>query len=90
MVRRLGVFSVLALFLLPLVAGVVAAQTPDDKYREPRVDEEYTRLIREVTTEPFFMTPLVDHLPASDVPTPLDHFGVIAGMTDVLHYPEEI
>ncbi|MDH3222965.1 MAG: M14 family zinc carboxypeptidase [Gemmatimonadota bacterium] len=54
-------------------------------------DEEYTRLIREATTEEFFSTPLVDHLPASEtVPTPLDHFGTIAGAPDVLHYPEEV
>ena len=90
MFRRSTVLAVLTLLVLPLVAGIVAAQTPDDKYREPRIDEEYTRLIREVTTESFFMTPLVDHLPESDVPTPLDHFGTIAGMTDVLHYPAEI
>jgi len=55
------------------------------------VDEAYTALIREATTEDFFSTPHVDHLPASaTVPTPLDHFGVIAGAPDVLHYPEEV
>ncbi len=72
------------------VAGPSAAQSPDPGMLEPRIDEEYTRLIRETTTETFFMTPLVDHLPESDVPTPLDHFGTIAGATNVLHYPEEI
>ena len=36
-------------------------------------DAEYTRLIREYTTDPMFMTELVDHLPASaTVPTPLE------------------
>lgn len=55
------------------------------------VDEAYTAQIREATTEDVFITPLVDHLPASEtVPTPLDHFGTIAGAPDVLHYPEEI
>ena len=29
------------------------------------VDEEYTALIREFTTETFFSTPLVDHLPSA-------------------------
>jgi len=86
-----------ALFALALtavlgvaVAGPSIAQSADDRMLEPRIDEEYTRLIRETTTEPFFMTPLVDHMPESDVPTPLDHFGTIAGATDVLHYPAEI
>ncbi len=55
------------------------------------VDEDYTAKIREFTTEPFFMTPLVDHLPASSVvPTPADILGHIAGAADVLSYPEEI
>ncbi|NNM33491.1 MAG: hypothetical protein HKO53_10520, partial [Gemmatimonadetes bacterium] len=69
--------------LLLATAGPVLGQD--------RIDEDYTRLIREATTEEFFSTPLVDHLPASEtVPTPLDHFGTIAGAPDVLHYPEEV
>ena len=87
---RTAVTLLVALFAAAVVSAGPISQSQDDKMREPRIDEEYTRLIREVTTEPFFMTPLVDHLPASDVQTPLDHFGTIAGMTDVLHYPEEI
>ena len=55
------------------------------------IDEEYTALIREFTTEEFFSTPYVDHLPASQtVPTPLDVLGHIVGAADVLSYPEEI
>ncbi|HXN75100.1 MAG TPA: hypothetical protein VN876_00615, partial [Gemmatimonadaceae bacterium] len=41
--------------------------------RDPNqpIDQEYTRKIREYTTEPFFLSPLVDYLPASaTVPTP--------------------
>jgi len=54
-------------------------------------DETYTAAIHEFTTEPFFLTPYVDHLPASDVvPTPLDVLGHIAGAADVLDYPEQI
>ena len=55
------------------------------------IDEEYTDQILEFTTEPFFVTPLVDHLPASaTVPSPLDFFGAIAGAPELLHYPEEV
>jgi len=44
------------------------------------IDEEYTRKIREYTTEPFFLSPLVDYLPASKtVPTPKAILGDIAG-----------
>ena len=53
-------------------------------------DAAYTAKIREFTTEPFFLTPLVDHLPESDLPTPLDVLGHISGAADVLSYPAEI
>ncbi|TFH64698.1 MAG: hypothetical protein E4G90_07555, partial [Gemmatimonadales bacterium] len=54
-------------------------------------DQAYTAKILEFTTEPFFATPLVDHLPASaTVPTPLDVLGHIAGAADVLTYPADI
>ena len=73
--------------LLALTAAILAlpatAQQP--------LDEEYTALIREFTTETFFSTPLVDHLPFSEtVPTPLDHLGHISGAPDILSYPEEV
>jgi len=55
------------------------------------LDSAYTAQILEFTTEDFFSTPHVDHLPASEtVPTPLDVLGHIAGAADVLSYPEEI
>ncbi len=55
------------------------------------VDSEYTKKIKEYTTEPFFLTEIVDHLPASStVPTPLKHFGHIIGTPDILHTSSEI
>ncbi len=72
-----------ALLATSLSGPPLAAQQP--------LDEAYTALIREATTESFFSTPLVDHLPFSEtVPTPLDHLGHIAGAPDVLSYPEEV
>ena len=72
-----------ALLAAPAAAPLLAAQQT--------VDEEYTALIREATTEDFFSTPLVDHLPFSEtVPTPLDHLGHISGAPDILSYPEEV
>jgi hypothetical protein len=75
--RSLG----LGLVLLGLAAPV---QLPGQV--QP-VDEAYTAQIREFTTEEFFLTPLVDHLPASaTVPTPLDFLGYIVGAREVLTY----
>jgi hypothetical protein len=49
------------------------------------IDEEYTRLIREYTTETFFLTEMVDHLPiAPGIPTPKEHLGYIVGAPNVL------
>ena len=74
----------------PLLA-LTAAFTALPATAQQAVDEEYTALIREATTESFFSTPLVDHLPFSEtVPTPLDHLGHISGAPDILSYPEEV
>ena len=57
--------------------------------RDPKqpVDEEYTKKIKEYTTEPFFLSPLVDYLPASKtVPTPKAVLGDIAGAPGKLPY----
>jgi hypothetical protein len=71
-------------------ALLLAAASPA-RGQDQRLDEDYTARIREATTEPFFLTPYVDHLPVSEtVPTPMDILGHIAGAPDVLSYPEEI
>ena len=50
-------------------------------------DEEYTRLIKEATTKPEFLSPLVSYLPKADgVPTPKDVLGYIAGAPGKLTY----
>ncbi len=55
------------------------------------IDEEYTRKIHEYTTEPFFLSPLVDYLPASStVPTPKAVLGDIAGARNNLPYSKEV
>ncbi|HMG86045.1 MAG TPA: M14 family zinc carboxypeptidase [Terracidiphilus sp.] len=54
-------------------------------------DEGYSKKIKEYTTEPFFLTNLVDHLPASaTVPTPEKVLGHIIGAPDVLTYSKDI
>ena len=54
-------------------------------------DDVYTADIRKFTTEPRFLTELVDHLPASStVPSPLKFNGYIAGADGQLHRAGEI
>src|ERR1700682_5698709 len=51
------------------------------------LDAGYTAKIRQYTTEPFFLTELVDHLPASaTVPTPEKVLGYVIGTPNKLTY----
>src|SRR5436190_21162951 len=62
------------LALAACVAGLVLTQT-----KQPQ-DEEFARLVKEWTTRPEFMSPLVDHLPkAPGVPSPKDVLGYHVG-----------
>jgi len=55
------------------------------------LDKDYTAKILEYTTEKFFLTEFVDHLPASDtVPSPLKVLGHIAGAPDILDHSADI
>jgi len=61
--------------------------------RDPKiaVDEDYTKKIKEYTTQPFFTSPLVDYLPASKtIPTPKAVLGDVAGAPNKLPYAEEV
>ncbi len=57
-------------------------------YREPAVDSVYAGLIREYTTDPQFLSPLVDHVPSDpNVPSPREFLGYIPGTPRQLtHY----
>lgn len=69
-----------ALLSLALSSPVLAQQ---------RIDEEYTKQIRQFLRDPRITTELVDHLPASStVPTPLKHFGHIMGAWGILDKAE--
>src|SRR5450759_2518661 len=70
------------LLALPLLGQPGASQA---------VDEEYTKKIREYTTETFFNSPLTDYLPASKtVPTPKAVLGDIAGAPGILPYSADV
>ncbi len=75
-----------------LLAAVTAA-AGSMPGREPSqdADEEYGAKIREYTTEPFFLSPLVDYLPASRrVPTPKAVLGDVAGAPGKLPYAADV
>jgi hypothetical protein len=56
-----------------------------------RIDEEYTKLIKQYLQDPRVTTELVDHMPASDtVPSPLKFFGRIPGTPGELTYAKDI
>src|SRR5215471_7916041 len=72
-------------------APVSFTQAPFVRDSKIPIDEEYTRKIKEYTTEPFFSSPLVDYLPASKtVPTPKAVLGDIAGAPGKLPYAEDV
>ena len=92
------ILAVLALSFIAAVPSPAAfAQGPDLSAarpgRDPKqpIDQEYTKKIREYTTEKFFGSPLVDYLPASkNVPTPKVVLGDIAGAPGKLPYSKEV
>jgi hypothetical protein len=102
--NRISKVMIPLLFLLVFLAPVVLARPegpvrssgsdrPDPPGRDPKqpIDEEYTRKIREYTTETYFSSPLVDYLPASStVPTPKAVLGDVAGAPGKLPYSTEV
>src|SRR2546421_8924100 len=82
---------VCALLLVAAVALPAPAQVKPGRDPNQPVDEEYTRKIREYTTEPYFLSPLVDYLPSSKtVPTPKAVLGDVAGAPGKLPYTADV
>jgi hypothetical protein len=94
--------SVLSLLILCTVSLAAPktnpAQSPDpplngDYARDPKqsIDADYTAKIKQYTTAPSFLSPLVDYLPASKtVPTPAKVLGDVSGAPDFLPYAEDV
>ncbi len=69
---------------------VTHAAGADDLPAQP-LDADYTARIREYTTEPFFLTELVDHLPSSaTVPSPKKALGYVVGTPEKLTYTKDL
>src|ERR1019366_10462570 len=88
--------SKLAFALLAFFGGIFAAnaQTLNGNYaRDPKqpVDQPYTDAIHKYTTDPSFISPLTDYLPASKtVPTPAKVLGDVSGAPGMLPYAEDV
>ncbi len=93
--RSSAICSILALLAVTPAAklhaqGDPAASTPGRNPSQP-IDVEYTKKIKEYTTESFFLSPLVDYMPArAGVPTPTAVLGDIAGAPGKLPYSKEV
>src|SRR3954466_13772994 len=82
--------AALLVLAAPLAAQDAATSRPGRDPKQP-IDQDYTKKILEYTTEPFFLSPLVDYLPASKtVPTPKAVLGDIAGAPTKLPYSKEV
>src|SRR5262245_14819693 len=80
MLRRISATSIAALLSLALGSPAFGQQ---------KIDEKYTKQIKQFLRDPRITTELVDHLPVSaTVPTPLKHFGHIMGAWGVLDKAE--
>jgi zinc carboxypeptidase len=88
---RLLVRCFIASALFTVLSGAISAQVKPGRDPNQPIDEEYTKKIREYTTEPFFNSPLTDYLPASpQVPTPKAVLGDVAGAPGKLPYAEDV
>src|SRR5437773_3608496 len=72
-------------------ARIAAQAKPATPAAAQRLDEEYTKLIKQYLQDPRITTELVDHLPASDtVPSPLKFLGRAVGTPGELTYAKDI
>lgn len=85
--KLLIIFLAVSLIIFFISLPLLAQSTPSGQ----ALDEEYTRLIKEATTKPEFLSPLTSYLPeVKGVPTPKDILGSIAGAPGKLTYYEDI
>ena len=78
-----------SMFPLPLDAQELNSTFAHDPGQP--IDKQYTDHIHKYTTDPSFISPLVDYLPASKtVPTPAKILGDVSGAPDMLPYAEDV
>jgi hypothetical protein len=76
-----------ALLALCTVLALGSAAPSAQQAQQEQYDPEFARLVKQWTTKPEFLTPLVDHLPVrKGVPTPKDVLGYYVGTPKKLTY----
>src|SRR5437763_3976232 len=89
--KQSGGLLIVSFLFIVVGALSVRAQNRYSRDGSQAIDDEYTKKIREYTTETFFNSPLVDYLPASStVPTPKAVLGDVAGAPGKLPYAEDV
>jgi hypothetical protein len=79
--------------LFSATAPLLSQELNSNFARDPgqSIDQQYTDQIHRYTTDPSFISPLVDYLPASKtVPTPAKVLGDVSGAPDMLPYAEDV
>ena len=77
--------------LVRVLLGLAAGAAAMPAHAQNKIDEEYTRKIKENTRDPRVTTELVDYLPYSaTVPSPLKFHGRIIGQPGELTYAKDI
>jgi hypothetical protein len=82
-----------AFSILFLAPSLLSQELNSDLARDPKqpIDQQYTDQIHKYTTDPSFLSPLVNYLPASStVPTPAKVLGDVSGAPDMLPYAEDV
>jgi hypothetical protein len=78
------------LFVSAVLAGAMTAAALAQPNPQPQ-DEDFAKLVKEWTTMPEFLSPLVDHLPkAAGVPSPKDVLGYYPGMPKKLTHVADL
>ena len=94
-VKLAGFFSFFAFLAMApfLNRPLLGLQLNSNFARDPAqpIDQPYTDAIHKYTTDPSFISPLVDYLAASKtVPTPAKVLGDVSGAPDMLPYAEDV
>src|SRR5262245_38689234 len=86
---RLRAWALAVSAAILLAAAAIPAQQMAYETRDPSQaqDEDFARAVKEWTTQPYFTSPLVDHLPkVPGIPTPKDVLGHHVGAPRTLTY----
>ena len=88
--RRRALFLTMAVVLAAVAVPAQQMVTETRDAGQPQ-DEDFARSVKEWTTQPYFMSPLVDHLPkVAGVPMPKDILGYHVGAPAKLTYYADI